>query len=141
TGTFMGNAGATVGKINDPVVEYNEFAGRWVMGCSCATDYLFVSATADATGSWSAHPLAGLSGDLTLRLGHDKNGEYVSEYQAGGSDSNTANFAYELFAIPTTELMYSGSFVPAHINAKQNGPYEAIPATDHDPMKTATAPA
>ncbi len=87
--SFITAAGGTAGTINDLVVDWNEFAQRWVVGCSCANDQLFVSAGTDATGAWQVTRLANIAGDLTIKLGHDKNGEYVSEYSNGGyADSN-----------------------------------------------------
>ena len=139
-GTFITNAGGTLGMINDPVVDWNEFAQRWVLGCSCSLDQVFVSATADATGAWKATPLANISGDLTLHLGHDANGEYVAEYSAGGNvDANTGGLGYFCFSIPTMEIMWSGTFAPTHLN-KINCPLETFPAVDHDPVKPANAP-
>jgi len=142
--TGAGGAAPSATGINDPYIDWNEFAGRWVISIPTdKQDFLAVSATTDPAGSWSGVALTATNtGDVTMKLGHDKNGEYIGEYSADGAgvpDTNTASFSWYCFAIPTTEMVWSGSFAPADKN-KSNCAYEARPVMDHDPTKATTAP-
>ena len=142
--TGAGGSAPSATGLNDPYIDWNEFAGRWVISIPTdKQDFLAVSSTSDPAGSWSGAAMTATNtGDITMKLGHDRNGEYIGEFagDAGAvADSNTANFAWYCFAIPTTEMMWSGSFGPAHKN-QHNCAYEARPVMDHDPTKSATAP-
>jgi hypothetical protein len=144
---FVTGAGGSVPSatgINDPYIDWNEFAGRWVISIPTdKQDFLAVSATNDPAGAWSGAPLTATNtGDITMKLGHDRNGEYIGEFTADGAgvaDSNTASFSWYCFAIPTLEMMWSSGFTPAHKN-QSNCAYEARPVMDHDPAKATTAP-
>ena len=133
---FITNAGLTAGTLNDPRVSFDPFISRWIVVCSCSADYLMVSATSDATGSWKGVALGVNSGDLTMYPGWDKNGVYVSEY--GGNAS-----AYDVVALPANDVAFSGAGTISltHENTFTNFPFETRPAVDPDPAKAAGAPA
>jgi hypothetical protein len=138
-----GSAPAPTG-VNDPYVDWNEFAQRWVVSIPTdKQDFLIVSATADPRGAWSGAALTATNrGDITMKLAHDLNGEYIGEYPFDGHgvpDPNTASLSWYCFAIPTTEMTWSGGFTPAHTN-QHDCAYEARPVMDHDAAKAPGAP-
>jgi hypothetical protein len=145
TSAFITAAGGMPStKINDPYIDWNEFAQRWVVSIPTdLQDFVAVSASADPRGAWSGTGMTTTNhGDVTLKLAHDRNGEYLGEFEFDGKgvpDPNTGNFAWYCFAIPTTEMAWTGSFAPAHTNQHNCG-YEVRPVMDHDPSKAASAP-
>src|SRR5581483_5424043 len=86
TSSFINQAIGTVGKVNDPRIVYDPFISRWLFVCSCSANYLIVSASSDATGSWKGLPLSG---------------DYVSE--------TDASLVGKLFALPNSDVAWSGS--------------------------------
>lgn len=142
--TAAGGMAPSVTGVNDPWVDWNEFAHRWVVAIPTdKQDFVIVSATADPRGAWSGAALTATNhGDVTIKLAHDRNGEYLGEYPFdgnGASDPNTAGLSWYCFAIPTAEMAWTGAFAPAHQNQRDCA-YEARPVMDHDPSKADTAP-
>ena len=139
--SFITAAGLSAGKPIETRVVFDEFIQRWIVTTTCAKDCLLVSATADATGPWAGIYIANYVGDASIRLGYDKNGVYLSEYIASGSDPNTQNISLIDFAIPSAEMKWTSSFAPAHVNRSQNTPLDGMPIIDHTPTKAAGDPA
>ncbi|HEY1960704.1 MAG TPA: hypothetical protein VGH28_34065 [Polyangiaceae bacterium] len=126
-GTFMTSMGLSVSTIADPRMTYDPFISKWIVVCSCSNDYVMVSDTSDATGGWTGLALGVSSGDLTMWPGWDKNGVYVSEFQAGSA----APYPYAVVALDNS-LQQKGVF--------KNFPYESRPAMDPNKNKKATDP-
>jgi len=82
TREFVAAAGVAAGTVDDPRATFDLFIRRWIVVCSCSNDFLIVSAGDDATGPWRGAALTAAKGDLTMFPGWDRNGVYVSEYQA-----------------------------------------------------------
>ena len=133
---FISGAGLTPGAINDPRIAYDPFISRWIVACSCASDFLIVSASSDATGAWKGVALGLGSGDLTMFPGWDRNGVYVSEY--GGSTTSVA-----VAALPAADVAWTGTGNVSllHLNVFPGFPFETRPAQDPTPNKAPTAPA
>src|SRR5207244_5726 len=111
----------------DPRMTYDPFLSKWIVVCSCSTDYVMVSTTSDATGAWTGFALGVSSGDLTMWPGWDKNGVYISEFQAGSQPP----YPYAVVALdPTLQ----------HKTVFNNFPYETRPAMDPNPNKKTTDP-
>ena len=133
----------------EPHVAYNEFIGRWIITASCANDCLLVSATSDPMGSWGGVYPSCLDGGACLnrnpgiKVGYDKNGVYTCGGHMGDDNPRTVpGAAYDCFAVPSAEAAAIGQGKPpAHINRAHNMPLDVTPAIDHNPDKTATAPA
>jgi hypothetical protein len=132
---FISAATGTVGTINDPRVIYDPFISRWLFVCSCSENYLIVSATSDATGTWKGVPLSSDSGDLLMRVGFDRNGVYVGEVAQGSPTQN-------LFALPNADVAWSGAGTVslAHEAIATGMPFDQIPVVDLNANKSATAP-
>jgi hypothetical protein len=126
--SFMSKMNLTVGKINDPRLTYDPFISKWIIGCSCSNDYLMVSNTSDATGSWTGYTIGVSAGDLTMWPGWDANGVYVSEFQFGSAPP----YPYAVVALDPTFT---------HKTVFTDFPYESRPATDPNRLKKATDPA
>jgi hypothetical protein len=131
--SFITQAIGTVGKVNDPRIVYDPFISRWLFVCSCSANYLIVSGTSDATGSWKGLSLSSDSGDLLMSVGFDKNGVYVSETDATGTG--------KLFAMPNADVGWTGSgtISLAH-EAIAAGQAFQMPAVDLNPGKGLTDP-
>ncbi len=131
TSNFINQAVGTVGKVNDPRIVYDPFISRWLFVCSCSANYLIVSASSDATGSWKGLPLSGDSGDLLMAVGFDKNGVYVSE--------TDASLVGKLFALPNSDVAWSGSgnISLAHEGIATGQPFQ-MPAIDLNSGKSLT---
>jgi hypothetical protein len=126
----------------EPHVVYDEFIQRWIITTTCLNDCLLVSATSDARGSWAGIYLDGDGNDPALHLGYDKNGVYVEEGQMGTNPiASQGGYAGTLFAIPSAEVAWTGTFNPAHRNRAPNRPLDGMPAIDQNPNKPPTAPA
>jgi hypothetical protein len=128
----------------EPHVVYDEFLSRWVMTINCGGMVLLVSQSSDPTGAWAGVVLDPLSPGQTVRLGYDKNGVYVSENIVGTAKNNYAEdngINSTLFAIPNSDLAWSASFAPAHVNKAANRPLDACPVVDQNPGKQPTDPA
>lgn len=139
--TFITNAGLSAGNPIEPHVLYDEFIGRWLVTTTCVNDCLLVSAGSDATGAWQGIYVGGPQADPGMHLGYDKNGVYVSEFTTGDHDAITAGYSYNLFAIPSAEVQWTGTFAPTHRNRGHNTPLDAVPVIDHDMGKLPTDPA
>jgi hypothetical protein len=100
-----------------------------------------VSASADPNGAWQGIYLDMNGNDPGIHLGYDKNGVYLSEFDANAHDANTSTYSYADFAIPSAEMQWTGTFAPAHLNKSSGTPLDGQPAIDHDTTKSATAPA
>ena len=131
---FMTNAGVAPGQVNDPRGVYDVFIERWIVVCSCATDYLMVSGSADATGPWKGVAISGASGDLTMFPGFDKNGVYISEFQP--------KLNSRVIALPGVDVAWTGTrnISLAHEAIFTDRPFEMRPAIDLDNKKKATGP-
>jgi hypothetical protein len=127
---FITNAGLAVGAVNDPRVVYDNFVDRFIVVCSCSADYVMVSGSGDATGSWSGAALSSSTGDLTMEPGFDKNGLYVSEFQP-------TTLFYKVFAIPAADI---ASVSLAHLNTFTDRNFELMPAIDRTATKAASDP-
>ncbi|MDB4956981.1 MAG: hypothetical protein JWO36_4550 [Myxococcales bacterium] len=143
---FIASAGlnplnAAAGRPYEPHVVFDEHIGRWIVTATGLYDCLMVSASADPSGAWKGMYLANNGNDPGMHLGYDKNGVYVSEFDTAGHDSNTANYSYAFFAIPSAEMQWTGTFAPAHLNRKTNTPLDGQPVIDHDTAKATSAPA
>jgi hypothetical protein len=143
---FITNAGLNpvVGTGKPPYeahVVFDEHVGRWIVSASCLYDCVMVSASADPTGAWQGIYLNNNGNDPSMHLGYDKNGVYLSEFDAAAHDANTANFSFAYFAIPSAEIQWTTKFAPTHLNKSSGTPLDGQPAIDHDPNKPATAPA
>jgi len=133
--SFIANAVGTVGKVNDPRMVYDPFISRWLLVCSCATNYLIVSADTDATGTWKGVALSGDSGDLAMRVGFDKNGVYVVQ-------TDIVTITSKLFALPNNDVAWtSGNTISlTHEGIASGKTLDEIPAIDLDQNKPANAP-
>jgi hypothetical protein len=133
--SLIGSAVGTASKINDPRLVYDPFISRWLFVCSCSANYLLVSATSDATGSWKGVALSGDSGDLLMRVGFDKNGVYVAE-------TDIATLTSKLFALPNSDVAFSSghTITLAHEGIATGKAFEEMPAIDLDQNKAPTAP-
>ncbi|HKR83852.1 MAG TPA: hypothetical protein VJS37_06720 [Terriglobales bacterium] len=135
TSSFIVNAVGSVGKVNDPRIVYDPFISRWLFVCSCAANYLIVSAGTDATGTWKGVALSGDSGDLAMRVGFDKNGVYVVQ-------TDIVTITSKLFALPNNDVAWtSGNTISlAHEGIASGKTLDEMPAIDLDQSKPATAP-
>jgi hypothetical protein len=133
--TFITNATGSVGVVNDPRLVYDPFISRWLFVCSCSANYLIVSASSDATGSWKGVPLSGDSGDLAMRVGFDKNGVYVVQ-------TDIATITSKLFALPNNDVAWSsGNTISLTHEAVATGKtLDEMPAIDLDQNKATNAP-
>ena len=131
---FLTAAGVAPGMVNDPRGTYDPFIERWILVCSCSTDFLMVSGTKDATATWKGIAISGASGDLTMFPGYDKNGVYISEFQP--------KLNSRVVAIPSADVAWSGdrNISLAHEAIFTDRPYEMRPAIDPDPRKKPTDP-
>jgi hypothetical protein len=143
--TVITNAGlnpaSSLGFPYEPHIVFDEFIGRWIITASCLYDCLLVSASSDATGSWQGIYVSNQGNDPGMHLGYDKNGVYIADYAPADSDSNTAGFSYDLFAIPSAEAMWTTQFAPTHLNQTHNRALDAMTIIDHDASKLPTDPA
>lgn len=135
TGNFITNATGNVGTVNDPRLAYDPFISRWLFVCSCSSNYLIVSASADATGPWKGLALSGDSGDLLMRVGFDKNGVYVVQ-------TDIATVTSKLFALPNADVEFSsGSTISLGHEAIASGrTLDEMPTIDLDQGKAPGAP-
>jgi hypothetical protein len=145
--TFINNAGVTAGKVLDPRIVYDCVGtaaacsnsgtqGRWIVGCSCANDFLIVSSGPNPiTSTWKAVPLSTATGDLSVKLGFDKNWVYISEYYAPTAKHTE-------FAIPQADVAWSGAgnVSLAHMVSANGATLDTYPEIDLNPSKALTAP-
>lgn len=133
--SFIANAVGTVGTVNDPRMVYDPFISRWLFVCSCAANYLIVSADTDATSTWKGVALSGDSGDLAMRIGFDKNGVYVVQ-------TDIVTITSKLFALPNNDVAWaSGTTISlTHEGIATGKTLDEMPAIDLDQNKLATAP-
>lgn len=140
--SFITNAGLNPSTPIEPHVIYDEFIQRWVITVSCSLDCVLVSASSDATGAWSGAYLDNNGADPAIHLGYDKNGVYFTEYQLGSNPDATLNgYADVYFAIPNSEMQWTGSFNPVHKNRAANMPFDGMATVDQTPTKSTSAPA
>jgi hypothetical protein len=133
----------------EPHVVYNEFLGRWIITVTGRYDSTLVSTTSDATGSWGGAVVSCqengpcLEFDPAMHIGYDKNGVYECGAHMGDDNPHTIpQVSYDCFALTNAEIMaIAKGKAPAHINRKHNMPLDVIPAIDHTPSKSASAPA
>ncbi len=133
----------------EPHIVYNEFIERWIITVTCKNDCTLVSATSDATGAWGGTYLSCLQGGAcldrnpALKIGYDKNGIYMCGGHIGDDNPNTVpGVAYDCFAIPSEEVKtIAQGIAPTHLNRSHNMPLDIVPAVDHNPSKSASAPA
>jgi hypothetical protein len=132
---FITNAAGSVGTVNDPRLVYDPFISRWLFVCSCSANYLIVSASSDATGSWKGVPLSSDSGDLAMRVGFDKNGVYVVQ-------TDIATITSKLFALPNNDVAWSsGNTISlAHEAVATGKTLDEMPAIDLDQNKATNVP-
>ena len=138
-GTFITNAGVTFGKLaNDPRIVYDPFISRWLYVCSCANDYLIVSSGSDpTTATWKAVTLSTNSGDLTMRVGFDKNWVYVSEYISCSGANNSQEIA-----IPGADVAWTGAGTISLTHEVKDSCHtnDAFPEIDLNTSKAVTDP-
>jgi len=135
TPTFINSAAGSVGRSNDPRLAYDPFISRWLLVCSCSANYLIVSATSDATGSWKGIALSADWGDLAMRVGFDKNGVYVVQ-------TDLVTITSKLFALPNNDVAWSGAntISLAHEAIATGKTLDEMPAIDLDQNKATNAP-
>lgn len=111
----------------DPRVVYDSYINRFIVVCSCGTDHFIVSGSSDATGTWKGVDLgASVAGDLTMRVGFNSQGVYVSE------DNASLTSVYFVISLPTADVAWSGAgnVSLAHENIFSNQNFELFPAID-----------
>lgn len=124
---FITAAGLTAGTPRDPYLAYDKYIDRFILVCSCNTDHFIVSSSSDATKPWKGVDLgASIAGDLTMRVGFNRQGVYVTEDNA----SNTA--VYFVVALPSADVAWTGSgnVSLTHENTFNNQNYDIQPAID-----------
>lgn len=132
---FITAAGLTAGNSRDPRIVYNRYIDRFIYVCSCDTDHFIVSATSDATGTWKGVNLgASIAGDLTMRIGFNRQGVYVSE------DNASATTTYLVIALPSADVAWTGSgnVSLTHENIFSNQNFELFPSVDLNDSGTHT---
>jgi hypothetical protein len=135
--TFITNAGLTAGKILDPRIIYDTFISRWIIVCSCAADFFMVSSGSNiVTSTWKGVNLSTATGDLSMRLGFDKNWVYVTEFYAPTTRQSE-------FAIPQADVAWSGAgnVSLTHLIVSNSATLDSYPEIDLNPAKGLTAPA
>lgn len=115
--------------------------GRWIVVQSCSSgDWLIVSSGSDiTTATWKAVALGGAlgaNGDLTMRIGYDVNGVYISENDPVHSTK------YTLYGIPKADILWSGGGAPSISNMQTwtQRNFELACAPDLNASKVLTAP-
>lgn len=128
TTAFINAAGLTGSSTPpDPRVVYDSYLNRYIFVCSASTDHFIVSGSSDATGTWKGVDLgASVAGDLTMRVGFNKQGVYVSE------DNASLTTVYFVIALPATDVAWTGAgnVSLAHENIFSNQNFELFPAID-----------
>lgn len=124
---FITAAGLTAGTSRDPRIIYDKYIDRFIYVCSCNTDHFIVSGSSNALGTWKGVDLgASTAGDLTMRVGFNRQGVYVSE------DNASATTTYLVVALPSADVAWTGSgnVSLAHENTFSNQNFELFPAFD-----------
>lgn len=124
---FISAAGLAAGSSRDPRIIYDKYIDRFVYVCSCSSDYLIVSGSSNAAGAWKGVTLgASTAGDLTMRVGFNRQGVYVSE------DNASATTTYLVIALPSADVAWTGSgnVSLAHENIFSNQNFELFPSVD-----------
>ena len=132
----------------EPHIVFDEFVGRWILTATCRSDCFLVSASSDPMGSWGGVYLSCLQGgpcldrDPALHIGYDRNGVYYCGGHLGDDNPHTVpKVAYDCFAVPQSEVTgVAKGTAPPHLNRIHNMPLDILPAIDHNPQKTNTAP-
>jgi hypothetical protein len=132
----------TCTNIRAPRIAYDNFISRWlVMAANINGDRIYVSSGSDlSTATWKDVAFGGAlgaQGDLTPRIGFDKNGVYVTEF-----DQSTSPLTYTWYAIPGADLAWAGAGAPSLSNLQTftlQG-FEASCAMDLNASKAATDP-
>jgi hypothetical protein len=132
--TFINTATGSVGVVNDPRLVYDPFIARWLFVCSCSANYLIVSASSDAMGAWKGVALSGDSGDLSMRVGFDRNGVYVAQ-------TDIPTVTSKLFALPNQDVTWSGGTTISltHLGIATGKAFEEMPTIDLDQNKAGNA--
>lgn len=127
TANFITASGVTAGSMRDPRVVYDKYIDRFLFVCSCSTDFLIVSGSSNAIGTWKGVTLGmSIAGDLTMRVGFNRQGVYISE------DNASATTTYIVGAIPSADVAWTGSGTVSltHLNTFTNQNFELFPAFD-----------
>jgi hypothetical protein len=103
----------------DPRGYYDSFISRWIVVQSCSSgDWLIVSDGSSLTSpTWKAVAFGGplgANGDLTMRIGFDKNGVYVQEFNSTETSPND----YDFYGLPNADVAWTGGGSPSLANVQ-----------------------
>jgi hypothetical protein len=103
----------------DPRGYYDSFISRWIVVQSCSSgDWMIVSDGSSLTSpTWKAVAFGGplgANGDLTMRIGFDKNGVYVQEFNATETSPND----YDFYGLPNADVAWTGGGSPSIANVQ-----------------------
>jgi hypothetical protein len=133
---------SSIGYPFEPHIVFDEFIQRWIITATCQLDCVLVSDGPDlTTAQWAGFYLDGNGNDPAIHIGYDANGVYFSETVLTNPNPDTPCCSSNVFAIPSSELAWTTTLSPTHLNKQIGKPHEIMMLVDPNPQKSGTAPA